>query len=130
MIKSQKPPKKQGPVVTVVGSTFEQIVDDTSKDVLIEFYAPWCGHCKQLAPIYEQLAQKLKSEKNLVIAKIDATANDYPKKVFEVSGFPTIFLATAKDKNPILFSGDRTAQGMEAFLREKATVAFKGKDEL
>ena len=45
--KSEKPPKKNsGPVKVVVANTFEQIVNDQSKDVLIEFYAPWCGHCK------------------------------------------------------------------------------------
>jgi len=49
---------------------------DTTKDVLVEYYAPWCGHCKSLAPIYEELANKLKSNKNLVIAAMDATANE------------------------------------------------------
>ena len=46
-IKSQPVPKKnKGAVKTVVGSTFDKIVNDASKDVLIELYAPWCGHCK------------------------------------------------------------------------------------
>ena len=52
-IKSQPKPKKQGSVVTVVGKTFEEIVMNEKKDVLIEFYAPWCGHCKKLEPIYK-----------------------------------------------------------------------------
>lgn len=46
-IKSQPVPKDdKGPVRTVVGANFDKVVKDVSKDVLIEFYAPWCGHCK------------------------------------------------------------------------------------
>ncbi len=43
----------------VVGKNFDEIVNDDTKDVLIEFYAPWCGHCKSLAPIYEELGEKV-----------------------------------------------------------------------
>ena len=43
----------------VVGKNFDEIVNDESKDVLIEFYAPWCGHCKALAPKYDELGEKV-----------------------------------------------------------------------
>ena len=42
-----------------MGKNFDEIVNDEDKDVLVEFYAPWCGHCKSLAPKYEELGEKV-----------------------------------------------------------------------
>merc|ERR550537_1656481 len=76
-LKSETVPESQpGPVFILVGSTFESIVKSPSKDVLVEFYAPWCGHCKKLEPIFREVAKKLEGVRSIVIAKIDATAND------------------------------------------------------
>ncbi|CAH1237887.1 PDIA4 [Branchiostoma lanceolatum] len=123
VIKSQPIPKKQGVVTTVVGKNFEKVVMDKSKDVLIEFYAPWCGHCKKLEPTYKDLAKKYKNTKDLVIAKMDATVNDIPVDAFEVQGFPTIYFAKKNDKkNPMKFDGARDLDGFVKFLEEHATV--------
>lgn len=124
-MKSQRAPKKQtGPVVVVVADTFDKIVKDESKDVLIELYAPWCGHCKKLEPKYEALATKLKGESNLVIAKMDATANDLPDN-YSASGFPTIYFAPSNSKeSPVTYEGPREIDDFEKFLKEHATVSF------
>ncbi|XP_005099457.1 protein disulfide-isomerase A4 isoform X3 [Aplysia californica] len=132
-IKSQRAPKKQsGPVTVVVGNTFEQIVKDSKKDVLIELYAPWCGHCKKLEPAYAALAKKLKKEKNLVIAKMDATANDMPDE-YKAEGFPTIYFAPSNKKDqPLKYDGGREVDDFEKYLKKHATVSFSNaaKEEL
>jgi thiol-disulfide isomerase/thioredoxin len=59
MKSEEVPATNDEPVKILVGKNFKELVLDNDKDVLVEFYAPWCGHCKQLAPIYETLAKKL-----------------------------------------------------------------------
>ena len=81
------PETNDEPVKVIVGTTFQQIVLDDTKTVLLEAYAPWCGHCKQLEPIYTELATKLAGVSDLVIAKIDATANEHD--LLNVKGFPS-----------------------------------------
>uniref|UniRef100_G1SFV1 Protein disulfide-isomerase n=1 Tax=Oryctolagus cuniculus TaxID=9986 RepID=G1SFV1_RABIT len=133
VIKSQPVPKNnKGPVQVVVGKTFDSIVMDPKKDVLIEFYAPWCGHCKQLEPIYTSLAKKYKSHKGLVIAKMDATANDITSDRYKVDGFPTIYFAPRGDKkNPIKFEGgDRDLEHLSQFVDEHTTAQSRTKEEL
>lgn len=83
-MKSEPIPDEQGDVKVAVGKNFKELILDSDKDVLIEFYAPWCGHCKSLAPKYDELAEKLNKE-DVIIAKMDATANDVPP-LFEVRG--------------------------------------------
>ena len=101
----------------MVGKNFEEVVFDESKDVLVEFYAPWCGHCKSLVPIYEELAKKLAYNKNIIIAKMDATANEV--KGVSIKSFPTIKFWSKNNKaNPVDYSGDRDVEGFIKFLKE------------
>ncbi|KAI0393870.1 protein disulfide-isomerase [Xylariaceae sp. FL0594] len=134
-LKSEPIPETQeGPVTVVVGKSYEEIVLDDSKDVLIEFYAPWCGHCKALAPKYEELAALYADSEfkdKVIIAKVDATANDVPD---EIRGFPTIKLYPAGAKSqPVEYSGSRTVEDLISFIKEngkyKAEVAEKKEEE-
>ena len=132
-IKSEPIPETQGPVTVVVAKNYNDIVLDDTKDVLIEFYAPWCGHCKALAPKYEELGTlyaESEFKDKVVIAKVDATANDVPD---EIQGFPTIKLypAGAKDK-AVTYSGSRTVEDLIKFIAEngkyKAVVEEKAEE--
>jgi protein disulfide-isomerase A1 len=126
-VKSEPIPETNDePVKVVVAKSFSSIVLDSTKDVFVEFYAPWCGHCKKLAPIYDQLATKFASNPNVVIAKIDASANDVDPS-YGVRGFPTLkFFPANNKKSPIGYEGDRSLEDMERFVTEKLTVAVAG----
>jgi len=127
-IKSEPIPANDQPLKTVVGENFNQIVMDPTKDVLIELYAPWCGHCKKLAPAYEELANSLKDVENIVIAKMDATANDSPQAKYQAKGFPTILFAPAgKKDSPITYSGERDVKSFTEWLKKNAS-SWKTKD--
>ncbi|KAF3902549.1 Calsequestrin-2 [Orbilia brochopaga] len=122
-IKSEPLPESQGPVYTVVAHNYNDIVLDEEKDVLVEFYAHWCGHCKALAPKYEELGKLYfdnpEFAKKVVIAKVDATLNDVPD---EIQGFPTIKLFPAgKKSTPIDYQGGRTVEDFVKFIKESGT---------
>lgn len=103
-------------------------MNDSERDVLIEFYAPWCGHCKQLEPKYTELGEKLAEESGITIAKMDATANDVAKP-YEVSGFPTIYFAPKGSKNsPKRYSGGREVDDFLKYLAKEATNELSGFD--
>uniref|UniRef100_A0A3B6NIJ7 Protein disulfide-isomerase n=2 Tax=Triticum aestivum TaxID=4565 RepID=A0A3B6NIJ7_WHEAT len=112
-------------VKVVVGKSLDQIVLDESKDVLLEVYAPWCGHCQSLEPIYNKLAKYLRGIDSLVIAKMDGTNNEHPRA--KPDGFPTILFYPAGKKSfePITFEGDRTVVEMYKFLKKHAAIPFK-----
>jgi len=134
-IKSEPiPEKNDGPVTTIVAHNYKDVVIDNDKDVLVEFYAPWCGHCKALAPKYEELGQLYQTpefSKLVTIAKVDATANDVPD---EIQGFPTIKLFAAGKKDaPVDYSGSRTIEDLIEFIKEngshKVAASYGGEVE-
>lgn len=80
-----------------------QIVRDPTKDVFVKYYAPWCKHCKTLAPIWDELAKDVESVEDLVIAKFDATVNDVVG--LKVRGYPTVIFYPKENKEGIEYRG-------------------------
>jgi len=124
-IKSEPVPDNSAAGVKVaVAKNFEELVTKSEKDVLVEFYAPWCGHCKKLTPIYDELGEKM-AEENVEIVKMDATANDVPPE-FDVKGFPTLYWLPKGTKKPVSYNGGRELDDFIKYIAENASDELKG----
>mmetsp|Transcript_14561 Transcript_14561/g.37029 ORF Transcript_14561/g.37029 Transcript_14561/m.37029 type:complete len:480 (-) Transcript_14561:431-1870(-) len=128
-----EPAPSDDPVKYAVGSTLKNLVFTPDKDVLLEVYAPWCGHCKKLEPEFIKLGKKIKADELsdlLDIAWIDGTANDSPVESMDWSGFPTLYFVKAGQSTPIVYDGERTAKGLWKYIKKHATHAQEIKERL
>jgi len=102
------------PCKYLTGKNFDEVAFDKSKNVLVEFYAPWCGHCKQLSPIWDKLAESLADKDDVLVAKMDATLNELSHT--RVRSFPTIRLYKKETNEMAEYNGERTLEGITKFL--------------
>lgn len=107
----------EGNVLVLKDEDFPGIFTEFSH-ILIEFYAPWCGHCKKLAPIYTEVADELKAQGSVVrVAKIDSTEEKKSASEYGVKGFPTlIFFLNGKK---IDYNGQRSKTAMVNWLLKR-----------
>ncbi|GMP22668.1 hypothetical protein CsSME_00000588 [Camellia sinensis var. sinensis] len=101
-------------VVVLKDSNFSDFIAK-NRYVMVEFYAPWCGHCQALAPEYAAAATELKSE--VVLAKVDATEESELAQKYEIQGFPTVYFfidGVHKD-----YSGQRTKDAIVSWVKKK-----------
>ncbi|PHJ14965.1 protein disulfide-isomerase domain-containing [Cystoisospora suis] len=124
---SQPIPKDNNkPVKIVVANNFDEMVLNGGRDVLLEVYAPWCGHCKSLKPVYEEFARLVASSHasgSLTVAKMNGAENSLPYKQFTWTGYPTIWFIKAGSRTPLPFVGPRTVRGLYDFVQKHATKA-------
>lgn len=117
-------------VLDLIPSNFDQVVLKSGKPTLVEFFAPWCGHCKNLAPVYEELAQAYATSKDIQIAKVDADAERDLGKKYGVQGFPTLKWFDGKSNKPVDYDGGRDLESLTKFITEKTGVKAKKKLEM
>ncbi|CCH58297.1 hypothetical protein TBLA_0A05040 [Henningerozyma blattae CBS 6284] len=134
IVKSEEIPETQdSPVIKIVAKNHDEIVNDSSKDVLVKYYAPWCGHCKRMAPVYQELADIYASDKKLkdkvVIAEMNGELNDVAS--VKIEGYPTLILYPAgKNSEPVEFSGARDLETFINFIKENGKNSVDGNEAL
>lgn len=117
-------------VVILTPENFDEVVMDKSKNVLLEFYAPWCGHCKALASTFEKVASAFKLDKDVVIANLDADKHkDFAEK-YGISGFPTLKFFPKNNKDGEDYEGGRDLDDFVNFINEKCGTSRDAKGEL
>ncbi|XP_022088901.1 thioredoxin domain-containing protein 5-like isoform X2 [Acanthaster planci] len=108
---------KDGMVVVVL--TEDNFQEGVSKGLtLVKFFAPWCGHCKKLAPAFEDLAHKIDDKPGLTAAKVDCTVHKSTCNKYEVRGYPTMLLFKG-GQYVEKYSSGRTLDDMYSFMLRK-----------
>jgi protein disulfide-isomerase A1 len=102
-------------VIVLDKSTFSEALDNYQK-ILVEFYAPWCEHCKEFAPEYSKAAESLKKNK-IPLAKVDGSENRELVDKYNIKGYPSLIYFV--EGNPTDYTGVRTAAGVIDWVTER-----------
>ncbi|OXB74504.1 UNVERIFIED_CONTAM: hypothetical protein H355_001886 [Colinus virginianus] len=114
---SAEPPEDWNtrPVKVLVGKTFEQVAFDETKNVFVKFYAPWCTHCQEMAAAWEELGERYKDHEDIVIAEMDATANELEN--ITISGYPTMhYFPAGPGRKMVEYRSARDVETFSKFL--------------
>uniref|UniRef100_A0A0D3B4M4 protein disulfide-isomerase n=1 Tax=Brassica oleracea var. oleracea TaxID=109376 RepID=A0A0D3B4M4_BRAOL len=102
--------------VELTSSNFDELVIKSNDLWIVEFFAPWCGHCKKLAPEWKKAAKNLKGKVKLGHVNCDVEQSIMSR--FKVQGFPTIMVFGADKSSPYAYEGARSASAIESFATE------------
>ncbi|PIC41310.1 hypothetical protein B9Z55_008773 [Caenorhabditis nigoni] len=129
--KSEKSSKKSGisgKVVTLTDSNFEKLVLNSKDAWMVEFFAPWCGHCQKLAPEWEKAAKAMAGK--VKFGALDATAHQSISRKFGIQGFPTIkfFAPGSTSSDGEDYQGGRTSSELISYSESKLEDVVNSKD--
>ncbi|KAK8951956.1 Protein disulfide isomerase-like 2-3 [Platanthera zijinensis] len=110
------------PVLQLNPSNFKSKVLNSNGVVLVEFFAPWCGHCQALTPIWEKVATVLKGV--ATVAALDADAHKSLAQEYEIKGFPTIKVYVP-GKPPVDYQGARDVKHIAEFVLKQVKALLK-----
>ena len=120
LTRSETPPKpNNGPVKIVVGRTVDEYLNDQTKDILVEFYAPWCVHCQRMDPVLRKVAKHFKKNTDIMIAKYNAVANEVPPG-YDVESFPTIYFKKKGETTATHYGGNRGFDDLRSYIEDNA----------
>jgi len=110
-------------VVQITSTTFSDVVYDKEKDVFVEFYAPWDGHCNAFAPSYKRLASIMRLLPSVVIGAYDVQASAPPEK-YNITSLPTMLYFPANDKDDAIpYGGFQEINSIVEFILDHQTTA-------
>ncbi|ETS06761.1 thioredoxin-domain-containing protein [Trichoderma reesei RUT C-30] len=104
---------KSSPVLQVDAKSYDRLITKSNHTSIVEFYAPWCGHCQNLKPAYEKAARTLDGLAKVAAVDCDDDANKALCGSLGVKGFPTLKIVRPGKKpgRPVVedYQGQRTA---------------------
>ncbi|KAL1071987.1 hypothetical protein V6Z11_D11G123900 [Gossypium hirsutum] len=117
-------------VVVLNADNFDEVVLDETKNMFVEFYGPWCGYCKNLAPTYEKVATAFKMEEDVVIANIDTDKYKDLAEKYGVSGYPTLKFFPKGNKAGEDYDGGQSLDEFVAFINVQCGTNRDAKGQL
>ncbi|PMD29742.1 thioredoxin-domain-containing protein [Hyaloscypha variabilis F] len=124
---------KSSPVIQVDGKNYDRLIAQSNYTSIVEFYAPWCGHCKNLQPAYEKAAKNLAGLAKVAAVDCDDEENKAFCGQFGVQGFPTLKIVKpgSKPGKPVVedYQGPRTAKGIVDAVVDKIPNHVKRVDD-
>uniref|UniRef100_A0A8D2NBB4 Thioredoxin domain-containing protein n=1 Tax=Zonotrichia albicollis TaxID=44394 RepID=A0A8D2NBB4_ZONAL len=114
-------------VLLLKKSNFDRALKET-KYLLVKFYAPWSHECRKLLPVWDKLGEQFESHKDIMIAKIDVTANDILAVALDRYPFFTLFPAGAHHQE-VAYTGEYTLEAFSEFLEEQRKMRAEAGEE-